>query len=440
MRRLGWATIGLVIALAIQPMTGWGSWTVNNTGSGTATATTVQQLNAPVATLVGSTAVISWNQGFLAQGIPATGYVVRRTVGATTTTLCTPAAPTLTCTDSAPPTPGVAYYTVAATYFLWTGQQSNATAFISDSTPPVTTLASAPVPNGAGWNQTAPTLTLTATDVDSSVVSITYQIGAAAPVTVSAASTSFPVTAQGSTTVSYAATDLAGNVEATKTYTVKLDTVAPSAPTTVAISADTGSSTTDGVTKTVAQTLAGTAEANSTVELKLGAVVTATTTAGPGGAFSFPLGTLAGGSYSYTITAIDVADNRSTATAFTVKVDTSAPTLSGVFPANGGSYNNGQFKNGCVSPQDAVCGTVADPAYSGGLGTIGLKLANSAGNCLNSGGTFTAAACSIPLVPTGSTTWSRVVGTLVNGTYTLTVTATDLAGNVFIGTYAFSRS
>ncbi|MEP6665982.1 MAG: Ig-like domain-containing protein, partial [Nocardioidaceae bacterium] len=329
--------------------------------------------------------------------------------------------------------------TYSATDVAGNGESAKTYTVKLDSSAPATTLASSPVPNGAGWNSSAPTLTLTATDAGSGVASITYKIGAAAPVTVVGASTSFAVSAQGSTTVTYAATDAAGNVETTKTYTVKLDTLAPAAPTGVAISADTGSSSTDGVTKTAVQTLSGTAEANSTVELKLGAVVQGTTTASGTGAFAFSLGTLAEGSYGYTVTAIDAAGNRSTGTSYTVRVDTRAAVLSGVFPVNGGIYSNGQFKNGCAT-QDSVCGTVTDPAYTAGLGTVNLKLTNSAGNCLSAGGTFTSAACSTPLVPTGTTSWNHVVGTLATGSYTLTVTVTDLAGNILVGTYAFIRS
>lgn len=436
MKRLGLATLVLVAALAIQPLTGWGSWTVNNTGSGTAVATWVLTPAAPTVTKVGANTRIAWLQGTLAQGTVVTSYIVRRTVGATSTVICTVNEPARYCNDTSPGTVP-ATYTVTNVYRSWTGSASPGTTFTHDTIVPVTTLSSLPAPNAAGWNTTAPTLTLTATDAGSGVSSITYKIGPAAAVTVNAATTSFTISATGNTTITYYATDVAGNVESTKTYTVRLDTVAPAAPTAVQVSPDTGSSSTDGVTSATSGTLSGTAEPNSTVELRQGATVLATTTAGPGGAFSFA-GTMPEGSYPYTLTAIDDADNRSIGTAFTVRIDTRAPTLSGVFPANGGSYSNGQLKNGCVI-QDSVCGTVADPAYSGGLGTVRLRLTNSAGNCLSSGGTFTAAACSIPLVPTGTTAWNHVIGPLTSGTYTLRVTVTDLAGNVLIGTYAFTR-
>ncbi|MGI8887869.1 MAG: OmpL47-type beta-barrel domain-containing protein [Nocardioidaceae bacterium] len=84
-----------------------------------------------------------------------------------------------------------------------------------------------------GWIRAAnTTVTLNATDMGSGVASITYRVGAGAPATISAATTSFAVTAQGTTTISYFAKDKSGNVETTKTVTVKLDNVGPAVATT----------------------------------------------------------------------------------------------------------------------------------------------------------------------------------------------------------------
>jgi hypothetical protein len=71
------------------------------------------------------------------------------------------------------------------------------------------------------------TVTVTATDAESEVASVSYRLDSGAWTTVSGASTSFPVTAQGATVVSYYATDSVGNVAVTKTVTVRLDNVAP---------------------------------------------------------------------------------------------------------------------------------------------------------------------------------------------------------------------
>ncbi|HEY7045114.1 MAG TPA: hypothetical protein VH419_15695, partial [Nocardioidaceae bacterium] len=98
-----------------------------------------------------------------------------------------------------------------------------------DNLAPTTTASSNPAPNENGWVNSTPTLTLAATDSTSAVASITYKIGSAAPVTVNAATASFPVAATGTTAVTYYATDLAGNVESTKTYTVRRDSTAPTA-------------------------------------------------------------------------------------------------------------------------------------------------------------------------------------------------------------------
>ena len=220
--------LGLLLALVLllQPAVGLAAWISHGTSTGSATATSVVKAGTPTVTRSGATAVVSWPQGVLANGLVSTGYTVKRTSGATTTTLCTVAEPTRTCTDSSP-VPGSSTYVVVSRFNGWTGVASDPTTFVFDTDAPVTTLASNPAANGNGYVTSAPTLTLTATDASTSVASITYKIGAAAPVTVNAATASFTVSALGITTVTYAATDIAGNVESTKTYAVKRDGTAP---------------------------------------------------------------------------------------------------------------------------------------------------------------------------------------------------------------------
>jgi len=102
----------------------------------------------------------------------------------------------------------------------------------SDTVPPTTTAATSPVaPNGAnGWFTTSPVSVILASTDDTLVKQIAYSATGAqsiAPTTVAGASTLFQIANQGVTTVSYQATDAAGNVEALKTLTVKIDTTPP---------------------------------------------------------------------------------------------------------------------------------------------------------------------------------------------------------------------
>lgn len=99
---------------------------------------------------------------------------------------------------------------------------------------PVTVAATDPSPNAAGWHRSDITIRLTANDLalehgqaPSGVASLTYQVDSAAPVTVAGAEAEFQVTADGVHEVRYWATDAAGNAEAAKTLTVRLDKTAP---------------------------------------------------------------------------------------------------------------------------------------------------------------------------------------------------------------------
>jgi hypothetical protein len=106
------------------------------------------------------------------------------------------------------------------------------TAYV-DNTAPTTTAKVAPAPNGAGWNNSNVTVTLTATDEQygSGVKSITFSASGAqsiASTTVNGSSATVPViSAEGTTTISFFAKDNVGNTETAKTIVVKLDKTGP---------------------------------------------------------------------------------------------------------------------------------------------------------------------------------------------------------------------
>jgi Phosphodiester glycosidase len=111
-------------------------------------------------------------------------------------------------------------------------------AVYSDGIDPATTSAVSPAPNAYGWNNTAVTVDLQATDLRSGnggplpgwVDQIQYALAGAqssGPQVVPGSSASVPVTAEGLTTVTYSATDAAGNDEAANEATVRLDFTAP---------------------------------------------------------------------------------------------------------------------------------------------------------------------------------------------------------------------
>jgi phosphodiester glycosidase len=111
-------------------------------------------------------------------------------------------------------------------------------AVYSDAVNPITTATVNPPPNANGWNQTAVSVSLEATDLASGlkdspagwVDQLRYSLAGAqtgAETVVSGHSTSFGVSPVGVTTVSYSATDAAGNEETARTLDVKIDDALP---------------------------------------------------------------------------------------------------------------------------------------------------------------------------------------------------------------------
>ncbi len=107
------------------------------------------------------------------------------------------------------------------------------TQVVVDATPPVTVGSLAPASNANGWNNTNVTINLNATDNEpggTGVKEITYSAtGAQSLGTTSVAGplASFTISNEGTTTVTYFATDNAGNAEAPKTMTVRIDKTPP---------------------------------------------------------------------------------------------------------------------------------------------------------------------------------------------------------------------
>ena len=97
-----------------------------------------------------------------------------------------------------------------------------------DRTAPVTTAATDPTPNAAGWNRTAVHVSLSPTDTLSGVDFTEYSLDGGAWTRYSAAAP-IAIGSEGTHTVLYRSQDRAGNLEANKTQVVKIDTIAPEA-------------------------------------------------------------------------------------------------------------------------------------------------------------------------------------------------------------------
>ncbi|WP_436277694.1 Ig-like domain-containing protein, partial [Pseudomonas umsongensis] len=118
---------------------------------------------------------------------------------------------------------------------------------------------------------------------------------------------------------------------ASTVLSLKVDSAAPTKPSapTLDSASDSGTSTTDGITKIDTPVITGTTEANSTVKLydTDGTTLLGTGTANGSGIYSITTSALASGTHSITVKATDAAGNTSPASSgLTVNIDKSAPT------------------------------------------------------------------------------------------------------------------
>jgi hypothetical protein len=100
----------------------------------------------------------------------------------------------------------------------------------ADSTPPVTTATPSPAPNANGWSKSNVVVTLNATDLGGAgVQDIHYSLTGAQTGSglVNGGVATVPISTDGVTMLTYYARDNAGNQEAAKTLTVRIDTIGP---------------------------------------------------------------------------------------------------------------------------------------------------------------------------------------------------------------------
>jgi hypothetical protein len=233
-----------------------------------------------------------------------------------------------------------------------------------------------------GWFVSAGSDTLSAGDAISDVASVTYQLdgGASTPYT-----TPFAVNGDGTHTVAISVTNNAGNVTTTA-QTIKIDTAAPSVSALYS-----GTAGNNGwFTSTGSDTLSA-SDATSGV-----ANVTYSPDGGPLTAYIVPFAVSGDGTHTVAVTATDAAGNSATQS-FTLKLDTTAPSVSASFSGTAGS--NGWY--------------------------------TSAGSLAVSGSDATSGLASITYAVDGhpSTGYSAPFTLSGDGVHTVVVTATDNAGN-----------
>ena len=206
---------------------------------------------------------------------------------------------------------------------------------------------------------------------------------------------------EGLNTVAVRQTDVAGNVSTATSFSFTLDTTAPTAPG-VALTTDSGSSGTDHITNTGALTLSG---------IEAGALVQYSINNGQTWTNSF---TAVEGLNTVAVRQTDVAGNVSTATSFSFTLDTLAPMIAIATIAGDNSIN----------AAEAQAGFPISGSETGADGqTVTVTIVDDTGRVVDS---YTATAA--------GGTWSvNVTGAqataLADGTYTVTASVSDAAGN-----------
>ena len=172
---------------------------------------------------------------------------------------------------------------------------------------------------------------------------------------------------EGENTVEVTQTDPAGHVSLPASLTFTLDTTAPAAPG-VALTSDTGSSSTDGITMDGSLTLSG-VEAGALVEYSIDAGTTWT--------LSF---TAVEGSNTVEVRQTDVAGNPSPASApFTFTLDTTAPAAPNAALANDTGISSTDLitSDGSLAPTGVEPGALVEYSYSTDGGTTWSSWASS---------------------------------------------------------------
>ena len=246
------------------------------------------------------------------------------------------------------------------------------------------------------------TLTLTGTAVANSTVKVfdgATQIGTTTANSSGAWSYTTAVLADGAHSLTAKASNASGTSTASAALAVKIDTVAPNAPT---IAAPTNNAS-GGVN------LTGTAEANSTVKIFDGTTQIGTATANSSGAWNLSTGALATGNHSFTAKAMDAAGNTGVASSVVpVTINSPAPTPPSAPTISSFSNDSGVVGDNITNDNTlTLTGTAAANTtvkVFDGTTQIGTATANSSG------------------------AWTYTTAALADGSHNLTAKVTDAAG------------
>jgi hypothetical protein len=264
---------------------------------------------------------------------------------------------------SLPYTPTLAYGTHAFSFIATdtAGNTSTATTFsltVIPKAPVITSViddvlpVAGPIPDGGATNDARPTFN--GTVEPGTLLAVSRNGGTFNPIPVNpdgswlwARGNDLP---NGTHTFSFVATDASGTVRSTfTTFTLTVDTVSPQPPviTSVADNVAPGTSpiTNGGVTNDPTPTFNGTVEPGSSLTVSRNGGLLNPVLVSPDGSWTYEPPSRQDGTYTFSFIATDAAGNVSTATTFTLTVDTVTPIVDGrptaISPS--GTYGVGQF-------------------------------------------------------------------------------------------------
>ena len=278
---------------------------------------------------------------------------------------------------------------------------------VTDNVSPVT----GSITPGGFTNDTTPTFTGTAEA--GTTLRITRNSGTPTTLTVPAGGTwtYTPTLTNGSYSFSFVAVDAAGNESPAATFSLTVDTIAPTTPVITSVTDDVppvmGPITSGGITNDPTPTFAGTAEAGATLRITGSTPMSITVPAN--GIWTYTP-TLTTGSYTFNFVAIDAAGNESPAATFSLTVDTVPPTTPVITSVN----DNVSPVTGSITPGGFTNDTTPTFTGTAEAGTT-LRITRNSGTPT----TLT--------VPAGGT-WTYTP-TLTNGSYSFSFVAVDAAGN-----------
>jgi len=400
-----------VLALTSVPLAASGRWSGNGTGAGYSAGDTMPSGEQPTTSVTGRNITVSWAASAFDDGTPVNGYVVRRYDAGTDAAAvvgagCAGVLTALTCTENSV-APGTWYYTIVPRYYAWVGTEGLESANVTidpasltfsgltniTTLPKVMTGSIAGFLNGetVTWRLDNPT---NGTILTGSTTPPT--IGAAGSATISV---TIPTgTSNGTHTVyavgnggTVASATIAINVSDSTAPTVTAAVIAKSAGGTTGMIRQGGTyyvyaNATDPGTPSsgVAQVRANVANVttgSTNVSLTAGSYTIGGVTYGWRSNALTANGTLAAGSKTYTVWAVDAVGNTGSTSSFAVTVDNTPPTPTNIQTTNAGVAGRAEAGDSATfTYSESVEPISILPGWNGTATTVTVRVVQAGGS------------------------------------------------------------